>query len=375
MPDSAKLSGAVVDVGLPSGRVLAFQWTKLSGPGTATFTSTITAVTTVSFSVAGDYVLQLSASDSQLSGSATVTVHVTDSSANKAPIITQLPTQTLDFGANPNGSLTLSPTVTDDGLPVGSKLSYNWSQVTGSTNLTIVDPTSASTPIAIVDSGSNQSIVLRLTVNDSRLSSTMNVTINTVTANHAPVISAGLTGNITLPTNTFTLNGSVSDDSKPACSTLTVQWQMQSGPAPVTFSSTSTAITTVTFPNSPGVYVFRLTASDGQLSTSSTTQVTLNPTNKAPVVTVPPVPAITLPTNVVTLNPTVTDDGLPSNTVNVSWIQTSGPGPVVFSAPDHAVTQATFSVAGNYNLQLRADDTQLQTVTAVFVQIIAQNKA
>ena len=76
-PDSAKLIGAVVDDGLPSGSVLALQWTKLSGPGTATFTSTITAVTTVSFSVAGDYVLQLSASDSQLSGSATVTVHVT----------------------------------------------------------------------------------------------------------------------------------------------------------------------------------------------------------------------------------------------------------------------------------------------------------
>jgi RHS repeat-associated protein len=374
-PASLVLPGVVVDDGLPLGGALTQQWSQVSGAGTATFTTPTAAVSKVTFSIAGDYVLQLSASDTQLSSSASVTIHVTDSSANKAPVITPLPTQTLDFNVNPAGTMTLSPTVTDDGLPVGSILAYNWTMVGGSTNLTIVNPTSGSTPLVIKDSGSNQSFTLRLTADDSRLSSSMNVTINTITANRAPTVSPGSGGTITLPTNTFTLNGSVTDDGKPAGSTLTVQWQLQSGPAPVTFSSPNTAVTSVTFQNTPGFYVFRLSASDGQLTSSNSVQVTVNPANKAPVVSIPFVPAITLPTNVVTLNGSVTDDGLPSNALNISWVQISGPASVVFSAPNQPVTQATFSTSGSYTLQLRADDTQLQTTANVTVQVNPANKA
>jgi RHS repeat-associated protein len=375
-PDSLKLPGIVVDDGLPIGGTLTQQWSKVSGPGTATFTNSTTAVTSVTFSLAGDYVLQLSASDSLLSGSASVAVHVTDSTANKAPVITPLAAQSLDFNSNPNGTMTLTPTVTDDGLPVGSKLSYNWSLVGGSSsNITIFDPTSLSTPLALKDSGSNQSFVLRLTVDDSRLSSTMNFTINTISGNHAPVVSPGIGGTIALPTNTFTLNGSVTDDGRPAGSTLTIQWQMQSGPAPVTFSSPNTAVTGVTFQASPGVYVFRLTASDGQLTGSATVQVTLNPANKAPAVSIAGVPPITLPANLVTLNGTVTDDGLPANTLNISWAQISGPAPATIATPTQPVTQVTFTTSGSYTFQLRADDTQLQTVASVSVQVNPANKA
>jgi RHS repeat-associated protein len=374
-PASLVLPGVVVDDGLPLGGALTQQWSQVSGAGTATFTTPTAAVSKVTFSIAGDYVLRLSASDTQLSGSASVAVHVTDSSANKAPVITQLPTQTLDFNVNPGGTMTLSPTVTDDGLPVGSILAYNWTMVGGSTNLTIVNPTSGSTPLVIKDAGSNQSFTLRLTADDSRLSSTMSVTINTITANHAPTVSPGNGGTITLPTNTFTLNGSVTDDGKPAGSALTIQWQMQSGLAPVTFSSPNTAVTTVTFQNTPGTYIFRLSASDGQLTSSNSVQVNVNPANKAPVVSIPFVPAITLPTNVVILNGSVTDDGLPSNTLNISWVQISGPASVVFSAPNQPVTQATFSISGSYTLQLRADDTQLQTTANVTVQVNPANKA
>jgi RHS repeat-associated protein len=375
-PDILTLPGIVVDDGLPIGGTLTQQWSKISGPGTATFTNASAAVTTVTFSAAGDYILQLSASDTQLSGSGSVTVHVTDSTANKAPVIAQLPVQTLDFSSNPNGAMTLTPSVTDDGLPVGSKISYNWSIVGGSTaNITLGDSTSATTPLVIKDSGSNQTFTLRLTADDSRLSSTMNVTINTITANHAPTVSPGTGGSITLPTNTFTLNGSVTDDGKPAGSTLSIQWQMQSGPAPVTFSSPTTAATSVTFQNTPGTYVFRLTASDGQLTGSNAVQVTVNPANKAPVVSIAGVPTVTLPANVATLNGTVTDDGLPANTLNISWAQISGPAPAVFSTPNQAVTQVTFSTSGSYTFQLRADDTQLQTVGSVSVQVNPANKA
>jgi hypothetical protein len=161
-PDSLKLPGIVVDDGLPIGGTLTQQWSKTSGPGTATFTNGTAAVASVTFSLPGDYVLQLSASDSLLSGAASVAVHVTDSSANKAPVITPIAAQTLDFSSNPNGNMSIAPVVTDDGLPVGAKLSYNWSITNGTpSSITIFDPTSLSTPLLIKDSGSNQSFTLR----------------------------------------------------------------------------------------------------------------------------------------------------------------------------------------------------------------------
>src|SRR5262249_54949484 len=154
------------------------------------------------------------------------------------------------------------------------------------------------------------------------------------TGNHAPQVSAGPGGTITLPTNTFTLNGTVSDDGKPAGSTLTSLWALRSGPAPVTFADPTKPVTMVTFPPTPGVYAFPLSANDGQFTTSGFTSVTVNPANQAPVVNVTSPFSITLPTNVATMSGTVTDDGLPSGIINIQWVMLSGPAPVVFSAPN-----------------------------------------
>jgi hypothetical protein len=54
---------------------VTLAWTRLSGPGTASFTAPTQAVTNVSFSVAGDYTLQLSAFDGELTSTHTVAVH------------------------------------------------------------------------------------------------------------------------------------------------------------------------------------------------------------------------------------------------------------------------------------------------------------
>ncbi len=70
------LNGAVTDDGLPVGGVLTVAWSKVSGPGTVAFGNSALASTTASFSAAGAYSLQLSASDSLLSTTATATVNV-----------------------------------------------------------------------------------------------------------------------------------------------------------------------------------------------------------------------------------------------------------------------------------------------------------
>ena len=74
LPASASLNGAVTDDGLPMSGGLAVNWSEVSGPGTVTFGDSHAAVTTASFSAVGVYILRLTASDSQLSSSADVTV-------------------------------------------------------------------------------------------------------------------------------------------------------------------------------------------------------------------------------------------------------------------------------------------------------------
>src|SRR5207244_3006489 len=74
LPASASLTGTATDDGLPAGSTLTVTWSKFSGPGTATFGNVNALSTIASFSSAGTYVLRLTASDSELSRSADVTI-------------------------------------------------------------------------------------------------------------------------------------------------------------------------------------------------------------------------------------------------------------------------------------------------------------
>jgi hypothetical protein len=77
LPKSATLDGTVTDDGLPnpSGTVTT-TWSVVSGPGTVTFGEASAEDTTASFSMAGVYVLRLTADDSELDNSDEVTIAV-----------------------------------------------------------------------------------------------------------------------------------------------------------------------------------------------------------------------------------------------------------------------------------------------------------
>ncbi|HLF05341.1 MAG TPA: Ig-like domain-containing protein, partial [Dehalococcoidia bacterium] len=62
LPGAVSLDGTVADDGQPSG-VITSLWSKVSGPGTVTFANPAVVDTTATFSVAGAYVLRLTASD------------------------------------------------------------------------------------------------------------------------------------------------------------------------------------------------------------------------------------------------------------------------------------------------------------------------
>ncbi|MEJ2265808.1 MAG: SdiA-regulated domain-containing protein, partial [Anaerolineales bacterium] len=77
--DGTILNGSVTDDGLPDPPgAVAVVWSQVSGPGTASFADANALSTTASFSSAGTYVLNLTASDGELSGGDDLNVYVTE---------------------------------------------------------------------------------------------------------------------------------------------------------------------------------------------------------------------------------------------------------------------------------------------------------
>ncbi len=93
LPDAAKLDGVACDDGFPRGNPLAVTWSKVSGPGTAIITPLNSTAADATFTLPGDYVLRLTASDGEHSVSDEVTV--TALPANMAPIVNAGPNQTI----------------------------------------------------------------------------------------------------------------------------------------------------------------------------------------------------------------------------------------------------------------------------------------
>lgn len=184
LPASAALSGSATDDGLPSGSASTYAWSKVSGPGTVTFTAGTSAATGAGFSAAGTYVLRLTASDGSLSGTDDVTITVSSvTPVNTAPVAHAGADATVTLPA----SAPLSGSATDDGLPSGSMLSYVWSKVSGSGTVTFTASTSAASGASFSAAGS---YVLRLTVSDGALSGMDEMTVTVATAPVANSASA-----------------------------------------------------------------------------------------------------------------------------------------------------------------------------------------
>jgi len=91
-------------------------------------------------------------------------------------------------------------------------------------------------------------------------------------SNAAPTIA--MPASIAATTNTaLTLTASVADDGLPF-GTIDHNWNAQSGPATVNFGNAGSSTTTAEFP-AAGIYVLSLTSSDGDLTSTKTTTVTV----------------------------------------------------------------------------------------------------
>ena len=118
-PNPVDLVGAASYTGLPNTALSILGWTENSGPGTVTFTNYTSPFTQAAFSTPGTYVLQLTASDSQLTGCGTVIVNV-DSAAIPATTTTVSLAPTMAGPDVTGTSQTMIATVTQTGTPLAN---------------------------------------------------------------------------------------------------------------------------------------------------------------------------------------------------------------------------------------------------------------
>src|SRR5688572_19428773 len=172
-PSNLALDGTVTDDGLPSppGGVTT-NWSKFSGPGNVTFADAAAQDTDASFSVAGTYVLRLSANDGEFTRSDDVTITVSPpQTGNQPPAVNAGPDQTITLPS----SATLDGTVTDDSQPnPPASVSTTWSRVSGPGTVTFGNATATDTTASFSAGGT---YVLRLSANDGELFSSDDVTI------------------------------------------------------------------------------------------------------------------------------------------------------------------------------------------------------
>ena len=129
LPSIAFLQGLASDDGRPSPPgAMTLGWTRVSGPGTVHLFRPAAAVTNATFSAAGTYVLRLTASDSVLSASDTVTVTVNAAATNAAPTVSAGADRIITLGS----IASLQGSASDDGKPSPpGAMTLSWTRFSG----------------------------------------------------------------------------------------------------------------------------------------------------------------------------------------------------------------------------------------------------
>ncbi len=192
------------------------------------------------------------------------------------------------------------------------------------------------------------------------------VTVSSSGSSTPPVASAGVNQTITLPTNTVTLTGTLTDLLSVLSSS---SWSQMSGPNTATISSPSALQTSVSGLIA-GTYVFQINIIDLLgLSATATVTITVNAApNQPPVVSAGSGQTITLPTNTINLKGTATDA---SGTITAyAWTQTSGPNTANISSPAALKTSVSGLVAGTYVFTLKVSDSEGLSATSTVTVIV-----
>jgi alpha-tubulin suppressor-like RCC1 family protein len=330
-----------------------YVWSQVSGPNTPVISIPSGVSVNIIGLTNGTYVFKLRCTDNEwLSDSTTFTLNV--NTAGPHPVDSAGPAQTITL---PTNSVTLTGTASEAG---GSIINTQWTELSGPNTATFGNAAALSTAA----SGLVQGVyIFELTATDANgitVQSTVKITVNP--APSLPVVSAGTSQTITLPTNSVTLTGTASELNG---TIVSYSWTQVSGPSTATIASAgqlSTGVSGLV----QGVYRFQLQVKDALgITASATVQVTVN----AAVVAGPPVVSagsnqtITLPTNSVTLTATASETN--GTIVSYKWVQLSGPSVSTIASSGSTSTAVDGLAAGVYSFQVTVTDNSGVTATAV----------
>ncbi|MEQ1762822.1 MAG: peptidoglycan DD-metalloendopeptidase family protein [Pyrinomonadaceae bacterium] len=382
LPSSSNLSGNAGDDGLPNPpATLATTWTKVSGPGIVGFGNANALSTSASFSMAGIYVLRLTASDGSLSA-----------------------TDDLQIVVNTNiggGMLTASQTAPPSNRNLNTEGTTDWAHW-GFTNATTFNHKN-NVPQQISNFTQIGSITpLRYTNNPNSFSWSGGTprasASNTTTGVYVYNVGNGFQITVPATTSQRTLKlyvgvwaaggyfeATLSDGSaSPYLNTSILSAGTMNGVYTVNYraASPSQTLTVRWLVNSSSHSVGNVTLQAATLvaSVAPTPTPTPSPTptptptpNLAPSVNAGNDQSITLP-SVATLTGSSTDDGLPNPpaTLITTWSKLSGPGTVTFGNANSLSTTASFSQSGAYVLRLTASDSALVSTDDVAIAVSPQ---
>ncbi len=207
----ATLAGMVEDDDLPTGSTLSLTWSKVSGPGTVTFSDATRKDAQASFSVNGNYVLRLTATDGQLQSFDNVNL-VINGVSNSPPTVaataaaTPNPvtakTTTLSvLGADDNGEANLIYTWATMGTPPAPvTFSINASNAAKNTVATFTNAGTYTFQVTLKDA------------QNATVTSLVNVTVTTVTDPNSKLTIASATASSVQTGTTYTANLAIDAD-------------------------------------------------------------------------------------------------------------------------------------------------------------------
>jgi|GEM_PF-3269401 len=230
-------------------------------------------------------------------------------------------------------------------------LTYSWSKVSGPSGDILSRTDSVILKVSFTQPGT---YVYQIKVTDKNgLTGTETSTaVVTASAFTPPLANAGANSTINLP-NLGILNGSAS---KATMGTLVkYHWSKVSGPLGDSIIKPDTLITQVKF-TQVGTYIYQIlvTDSNGQ-SSSSSTQIIVNPALLPPTALITGPNSDTLPAQI-SLNASGSKSNNGGTVVKYLWSKVSGPSGDSLLQPNNSITSVSFTQAGTYVYQVTVTD-------------------
>ena len=337
----------------------SLRWSQVAGPGEVQFRPETEALSEVSLSRKGRYLLRLTADDGSAMASDELTVIVNTAPAIRAGGVAHV--------SLPD-SLQLAGEIEDSGLaePSQGRLSTRWSKRSGAGKTVFANPAAADTTVTFDRPGAYQ---LELKAHNGRLEASDRLS---VFVHQLPVARVTAPAVVTLEPDDSAravLEAEVvSDGLGDPARTVSLRWTHASGPGAVRFEPSDTDPSPTAVFAVSGRHELQLTVDNGHLAARQQVAVTVN---RPPLVDAGPSQTVEL-TAAAVLDATVGDDGLPlePGRVALSWSKLSGPGAVTFTDARADYTTARFALPGSYVLRLTADDGAAKSHDDVTVEVL-----